>query len=383
MGFGLLASVTPFLTRILQTGVPTLALNNSAVNTRNAAWTLHRPFTVHTCPKHRSSTLAKRFNDGHGGFFAHHGFVADLEDRMRSLQTLHGISLVAVSLALAAPVAIAQQPTPASWLAVENALGRKGAMQPGNIIKFSFPRSDLTVSVGGIALKPALALGGWVAFKATAGGQAMAMGDLVLTEDEVSPVMRALQAGGVEQTALHNHVLKESPRVMYMHILGQGDPATIARVIHDALGQSKTPLGPASPPAAASAADLDTTAIARALGVAGKLNGVVYQVTVPRSETITEMGTEVPASMGVATAINFQPTGGGKAAITGDFVLRGSEVNPVIRALRENGIEVTAVHSHMLTEEPRLFFMHFWADDDAVKLARGLRAALDRTASKK
>jgi hypothetical protein len=302
---------------------------------------------------------------------------------MHSPHAIHKISLVAFSLSLCAPVATAQQPTSTSWSAVESALGRKGAMQPGNVIKFSFPRSDLSVTVNGVALKPALALGGWVAFKAVAGGQAMTMGDLVLTEDEVGPVMRALQAGGVEQTALHNHVLKETPRVMYMHILAHGDPATIARTIHDALAQSGTPLGPGSPPAPGSAADLDTTGIARALGVAGKLNGVVYQVTVPRSETITEMGTEVPPSMGVATAINFQPTGGGKAAITGDFVLRGSEVNPVIRALRENGIEVTAVHSHMLTEEPRLFFMHFWANDDAVKLARGLRAALDRTASKK
>ena len=269
------------------------------------------------------------------------------------------------------------------WSGVEQALGRKGTPNPGGVMKFSFPRSDLSVTIGAVTLKPALALGGWVAFKKISTGQAMAMGDLVLTEDEVSPVMAALQAGGVEQTALHNHVLKESPRVLYMHILARGDPSKIARTIHDALAQSKTPLGPGSPPSTASAADLDTAGIARALGVVGKLNGIVYQLSVPRSETITEMGTEVPALMGVATAINFQPTGGGKAAITGDFVLRGTEVNPVIRALRDNGIEVTAVHSHMLMEEPRLFFMHFWANDDAVRLARGLRAALDSTASKK
>jgi hypothetical protein len=300
---------------------------------------------------------------------------------MGSLDTIQKASVFAVFLGVAASAAD-QQPTPTSWTAVEDALGRKGAMQPGNVIKFSFPRSDLSVSVGSVTLKPALALGGWVAFKEIAGGQAMAMGDLVLTEDEVSPVMAALQAGSVEETALHNHVLKESPRVMYMHIMAQGDPTRIARAIHEALRQSKTPLGPASPPSAASAADLDTAGIARALGVTGRLNGVVYQVTVPRSEKITEMGTEVLPSMGVATAINFQPTGGGKAAITGDFVLRGSEVNPVIRALHENGIEVTAVHSHMLDEEPRLFFMHFWANDDAVRLARGLRVALGRTASK-
>ena len=269
------------------------------------------------------------------------------------------------------------------WSGVEQALGRKGTENPGGVIRFSFPRTDLSVTVGGVVLKPALALGGWVAFKELDAGQALAMGDLVLTEGEVGPVMAALQAGGVEQTALHNHVLNESPRVIYMHIMARGDRVKIARTIHDALGQSKTPLGPVSPPSATSAVDLDTAGIARVLGSAGKLNGVVYQVTVPRSEKIMEMGTELPPSMGVATAINFQPTGGGNAAITGDFVLRGTEVNPVIRALRDNGIEVTAVHSHMLTEEPRLFFMHFWANDNAVRLARGLRAALDRTASKK
>ena len=303
---------------------------------------------------------------------------------MHLLATFQKSSLAALALSLASTSVIAQQPSATStWASVEDALGRKGAMQSGNVIRFSFPRSDLSVNVGGVTLKPALALGGWLAFKETAKGQAMAMGDLVLTEDEVSPVMRALQAGGVEETALHNHVLKESPRVMYMHILARGDPSKIARTIHDALGQSKTPLGPASPPSAASAADLDTAGIARALGVAGRLNGVVYQVSVPRRETIRESGMEVPPSMGVATAINFQPTGGGKAAITGDFVLRASEVNPVIRALRDNGIEVTALHSHMLKEEPRLFFMHFWANDNAATLAKGLRAALDKTNSKK
>src|SRR5436190_17457252 len=295
-------------------------------------------------------------------------------------------SLAGVTLAVLSSSTICQQPsTPAAWASVEAALGRKGAMQPGNIIKFSFPRSDLSVNVGGVTLKPALALGGWVAFKQVAAGQAMVMGDLVLTEDEVSPVMRALQAGGVEQTALHNHVLNETPHVMYMHILAHGDPVKIAQSVHDALALTRTPLStPAAvSPAAAAAADLDTLGIARTLGVAGKGNGGVYQVSVPRSETIRENGTEVPPSMGVATAINFQPTDGGKAAITGDFVLRANEVNPVIRALRDNGIEVTALHMHMLTEQPRLFFMHFWANDDAVKLARGLRAALDKTASKK
>jgi hypothetical protein len=177
-------------------------------------------------------------------------------------------------------------------------------------------------------------------------------------------------------------VLGESPRVMYMHIRAHGDPVAIATTIKTALGQTKTPLGPPAAPSAA-AVDLDTTAVAAALGVKGKMNGPIYQVAVPRAEPITDAGHAVPTSMGLATSINFQPLGGGKAAITGDFVLRASEVNPVARAFQANGIEVTAIHSHMLDEEPRLFFMHFWGNGDAVALAKGLKAALDKTNSKR
>jgi hypothetical protein len=292
---------------------------------------------------------------------------------------------LALSLALLPGHADAQgratQPI-ADWSAVDQALGRKGAAQPGDVMKYSFPRSDLQVTASGVAIKPALALGSWIAFKNVAGGHAMVMGDLVLGEDEVGPVMRALQQGGIDQTALHNHVLHESPRVMYMHIAAHGDAAKIAQTLHTALGQSRTPLGPSPTPGPLTAIDLDTAAIARTLGIVGKVNGGVYQVNVPRRETIREGRNEIPPSMGVATAINFQPTGGGKAAITGDFVMRASEVNDVIRALQQSGIEVTALHSHMLTEEPRLFFMHFWANDDGAKLAQGLRSALDKMSVK-
>ena len=289
-----------------------------------------------------------------------------------------------LATALVSAVVAGQQASgkSADWSAVDEALGRKGASQPGDVMKYSFPRGDLQVTVNGVQLKPALALGSWVAFKRT-GRSAMMMGDLVLAEEEVAPVMRALQQGGVEQTALHNHVLGESPRVMYMHVMGHGDPAKLAQAVRTALGESKTPLeAPAPPGAAAPAIDLDTAAIASALGIAGKVNGGVYQVSVPRRERVTDHGMEIPPSMGVATAINFQPTGGGKAAITGDFVMIASEVNPVIRALQQNGINPTALHSHMLTESPRLFFMHFWANDDAATLAKGLRAALDQMAVK-
>ena len=270
------------------------------------------------------------------------------------------------------------------WKEVDQAMGRAGKAQPGGVQKYGLPRSDLHVTVGGVTVKPALALGSWVAFKRTGQGDssAMAMGDLVLRESEVTPVLTKLQQMGVQQTALHNHLQGESPRVMYLHIVAQGNPVQIARAVHAALALTATP--PASPEAAgAGDTDLDTTAIAQTLGRSGKLSGGVYQVSVPRAEAVKADGMEVPASMGVATALNFQPTGGGKAAITGDFVLIGSEVNPVIQALRAHGIAVTAVHSHMLAEEPRLFFMHFWANDNAQKLAQGLRAALDRMALKR
>jgi hypothetical protein len=276
-----------------------------------------------------------------------------------------------------------QQPaTPSEWKSVEQAMGKSGAIQAGDVFKFSFPRSDLNVTARGVQIKPALALGSWVAFKKM-GDQAMVMGDLVLTEDEVSPVMMKLQQERIEQTALHNHVLNESPRVMYMHISAHGDAEKIARSIRVALALTKTPLGAPSSPPPSQDLGIDTKQLDQIIGHGGKANGGVYQFGVPRAEKIMEAGFEIPPSMGVATAINFQPTGGGKAAITGDFVMIASEVNPVIRALRENGIEVTALHSHMLGEEPRLFFMHFWANDDALKLARGLRAALDKTNSAK
>jgi len=277
---------------------------------------------------------------------------------------------------------IQSQATAADWKPVEAALGKAGSMQAGDVYKVSFPRSDLKITVAGVEVKPALALGSWLAFKRT-GEMTLVMGDLVLIESEVTPVLDKLQAGGVETTALHNHVLNETPRVMYMHIHAMGDGVKIAKTIHDALALTKTPF---TAPATSSPAEIgiDTKQIDQIMGQSGKINGVVYQYSIARADEITDtaMMSEnklvIPPSMGVAQAINFQPTGGGKAAITGDFVLIAGEVNPVIKALRDNGIEVTALHSHMLTENPRLFFMHFWANDNALKLAGGLRAALDR-----
>lgn len=287
--------------------------------------------------------------------------------------------LIVTAVICLAPSTQARAQASSDWSAADRALGRAGAPQPGGVHKYSFPRGDLSVTVNGIQLRPALALGTWIAFKRTGDGKTMAMGDLVLTENEVAPVMAKLQQGGVEQTAVHNHLLGETPRVVYMHVMATGDEARIAQTIHDALAATRTPMAP-PPKVTALRLALDTVAFADALGVTGKGNGGVYQISVPRPEAIHERSEVIPPSMGVATGINVQPTTNGRAVTTGDFVLLPAEVNPVIRALESNGIKVTALHSHLLTDQPHVMFMHFWGDDDALKLARGLRAALDATA---
>jgi hypothetical protein len=268
------------------------------------------------------------------------------------------------------------------WKKVEDALGKAGAAQPDGVYRVGLPRSDLKVTLDGVEIKPTLALGSWLAFE-PAGESAMVMGDLVLTADEVNPVMKSLAEGGIEITALHNHLLRSSPATMYMHVEGHGDPVKLATTLHTALALSGTPFATPNAPGAPQTIDLDTAKLDEVIGHKGKVNGGVYQFTVPRAEPISDAGMAVPGSMGTGIAINFQPTAGGKAAITGDFVLIASEVNPVLLALREHGIEVTALHNHMLNDEPRLFFMHVWANDDAERLAEGLRAALDQTNVKK
>jgi len=266
------------------------------------------------------------------------------------------------------------------WKKVDSAIGRSAAVS-GDVHRYGFPRSDLQVTLDGVTIKPPLALGGWVAFMPMH-DTAMVMGDLVLLETEINPVMAKLIEGGLDITAIHNHLLRATPATFYMHVGGTGDPVKMAEVIKTALAQSKTP-PPAAPPATPPAVDLDTAQLDQIIGAKGQANGGVYQFNVPRRDAVTEGGMTIPTPMGSAHVINFQPTGGGKAAITGDFVLTANEVMPMVRTLRSNGIDVTAMHSHMLTEQPRLIFMHYWAVDDAVKLARSLRAGLDKTASVK
>jgi biotin operon repressor len=293
---------------------------------------------------------------------------------MRLVSSLVTVGAIWMSTSLASAQAI-------DWQKVDDALDRKPAAVAGDVHRYGFPRTDLNVTLDGVAIKSALALGGWVAFKPMH-GDAMVMGDLVLLETEVNPVMSKLIENGIEITAVHNHLLRANPATFYLHVGGMGDPVKMATAIHTALAQSKTPRGA---PAASTppAIDLDTAQLDQIIGFKGQANGSVYQFGVPRRDSVTQQGTPLtpPGPLGMATGIGFQPTGGGKAAITGDFVLTADEVNPVIKALRANGIEITALHSHMLDEQPRLFFMHFWANDDAIKLAQGLRAALDKMAN--
>jgi hypothetical protein len=301
---------------------------------------------------------------------------------MKRRLLVYAITLSSIMAALAAPV-VAPAADP-DWKAVEQALGKSGQMQPGDVFRIGMPRTDLTVTVKGVPVKAGFALGSYAAFKQI-GDHAMVMGDLVLLDQEVPAVMSGLFAGGIEVTALHNHLNEVSPHTMYMHYSGHGDAVQMARALRQALSASGTPLGGlAAAPAPATGPALDPKAIEQALGRAGRdVGGGVFQVTVPRAETITEMGQPLLPGMGVVTVINFQPTADGRAAITGDFVLIDKEVNAVAKTLRQHGIDVTALHNHGLMDTPRLFYMHFWANDDPVKLAQGLKAALDVTNSRK
>ena len=293
--------------------------------------------------------------------------------------------LAAVCAAAVSSTALAQD-VPAPYKDVLTTLGRQGDFKD-NVLKVNIPRNDLQVTVANVKTPTPFGFGGWIAMTKGTGGEEVMMGDLVLTQEQVNPVMSALLDNGLQVTALHNHFFWDEPHLFFMHVHGSGTAAELATKVKPALDLIIKAPG-STPPAAAPAAvpaDLDTAKLDQIIGTKGQANGGVYQFNVKRRDPITQEGMPLTpvGPMGVAIGINFQPTGGGKAAITGDFVLSDKEVNPVIAALLENGIEVTALHSHMLDEQPRLFFMHFWANDDALKLAKGLRAALDKTASVK
>jgi hypothetical protein len=263
---------------------------------------------------------------------------------------------------------------------IDEAMGRSG-QKTGDVYRLSFPRTDLHVSVGGVEIKPGLALGSWAAFGGN-DNEAVVMGDLVLTESELSPVMKHLRSAGFEISAVHNHLLNEVPRVIYMHYVGHGKSVELAKSLRAALSESKTPLDKPSPPAPAAESPAFVKTIEDTLGTKGRFAGGVLSFAIPRSGAITDHGMTLTAAQGVAEAINFQEAAPGKVATTGDFVLTAEEVNPVISALEAHDIQVTALHSHMLTEQPRLFFMHFWSVGGTESVSAGIKAALSHVAVK-
>lgn len=263
---------------------------------------------------------------------------------------------------------------------IDQVLGRSG-QKTGEVYKVSFPRADLHVSVHGVSIKPGLALGSWAAFLGT-DDNAMVMGDLVLLQDELNPVMARLRSSGFEITAVHNHLLGESPRVMYMHYMGHGPAAKLATSLRSALSVSKTPLGKPAPAAEEGVPPAWVKGVEDAVERKGTYKGGVLSYGVARSAPVTMAGTTIPPAAGVAESINFQEAESGKVATTGDFVLTGEEVNAVISELHDHHISVTALHSHMLAEEPRLFFMHFWSVGTPESLGAGIKAALSKISVK-
>lgn len=269
------------------------------------------------------------------------------------------------------------------WDAVEKIFGKKGTVT-GNVFKISFPRTDLNVSVGDVHIMPGLALTSWTAImKMDDAGMKMQnkymmMGDLVLQDNEVAAAVKQIVASGLEVTAIHNHLVNETPAIKYIHYYGEGVAAQLAEKIKSVFEVTGTPLTPAT---AQSTIAVDWSKVTAIMGNTGKQNGMLLQYGFPRNEKTTDHGMEMPPAMGMATAINFQMSGD-KVAATGDFVLLASEVNDVVKALTENNITVTAIHNHMLFDEPRLFMLHFWATGNPEDVAKGLKAALLKTNSK-
>ena len=291
-------------------------------------------------------------------------------------------SLVALTLLFAPIQASNQVPGPLDTKAIEQAIGKPGELKD-DVYKVSFPRKDLSVTLKGVRLKPGFALGTWMAFK-QAGNEVVLDGDLVLTEEEIGPVLGKFTQKGIQVSALHNHLIGETPRLMFLHIEGIGDAANMARQLKEALNLTGTPMGPptAKPLGAAmrttgEEADFDAELIQSLLGQKGRIKEGVLQVSVPRPEPIKMSGAILPPGMGMATALNFQSGGGTKVAATGDFVMMREDVDRVSKALTEHGVLITALHNHLVHGSPDLYFMHFWVNDSADKVAKGLRAGLD------
>jgi hypothetical protein len=288
---------------------------------------------------------------------------------MRSLILLAVLGLVASAAPLSA------QDMPADYQQVLTTLGRQGDFK-ANVLKVNVPRNDLSVTVAGVKTPTPFGFGGWVAFTKGTNAEDVMMGDLVLTQDEVNPVMSALLDHGIDVTALHNHFFWEEPRVFYMHVHGHGTAADLAARLKPALDMIGKSAAPAAP-APAAAGTLDTAKIAQIVGRPGDLMGAVYKITVGRDDlSIKEMGATINARMGLNTWAAFVGTNE-NAAIAGDVAMLAGEVTPVLKLLRRSGISVVAIHHHMTGTDPAIYFLHYWGTGPAETLAAGFKAALD------
>lgn len=300
--------------------------------------------------------------------------------RRNVLKLLGAGTVLGTSLGSGIAAADTQDGDGINWDEVGEAIGKEGERKEDDVYKIEFPRTDLEVSAQDVEIEPALALGSWVGFTQMNESETLLLGDLVLTEDEYNQALSTLQEGGIQQTAIHKHLPDLSTPLWWTHIEGIGDPVELAQTINDALAETDTPMEESGDSEEADLA-LDTDQLDEIIGHEGEVDSGVYKYSIGLDQSVTTEGVEVPTSMGTATVLGFQPLGDGQAAINGDFAMIADEVNPVIRALRENGIQAVSLHNHMLEEEPQLFFMHFWATDDATTLAEGLRAALDENDS--
>jgi len=292
---------------------------------------------------------------------------------------LRRFSTTCVFLALSLASGARAQDVPAEYQQVLSALGKQGDYK-ANVLKVNIPRNDVAVTVAGVKTPTPFGFGGWVAMTKGSGGMDVMMGDLVLTEDEINPVMSALLDNGLEVTALHNHFFRDEPRMFYMHVHGRGRPADLARMLKpaiDLIGKraSTAAAPPASPPASPAAA-IDTAKVAQIVGVQGEQTGAVYKITVGRDDLkLTDMGAPINSRMGLNTWAAFVGTND-RAAIAGDVAMLADEVTPVLKALRRNGLDVVAIHHHMIGTQPPIYFLHYWGTGPADKLAAGFKAAL-------
>jgi hypothetical protein len=261
------------------------------------------------------------------------------------------------------------------WSKVEKALARKGTEQNG-VFKVSCPRTDLHVTMNGTPVQAGAALGSWMAFRREA-GTTVADGDLVLTPNEITPVVRALRNGNITVSAIHNHLAGEQPEIMYVHFFASGDAHKIAATLRDALDRTQTPPAPAAPLAPTTAKSFaDEAVIEGVLGKKGAVHGTVLAFSFPGEHAISMRGKTLQPAMGMATAINFQPAKAGVAA-TGDFVVQEAQTQALLSALANGNVQITAMHNHLLEDEPRMVFIHFWAEGPARQVATTLRSALD------